>query len=155
LSRKALSGVICWNLGRGARSGAGWWWLGSGGRWGGPRGGVGEVRWWSRARGGVRGNGGEVRGVGGATGVVWAEWGVVTGTTEDGSEARYLRMRPMPVLFCVICGGLKKPTFRGIPSRNSVPLLLMNSMSSPSMLWPTRNRAVENSLAIPGLTLGL
>src|SRR5262249_54967045 len=56
-------------------------------------------------------------------------------TSEDGSEARYLRMWPMPVLACVICGGVKKPTFSGIPARNAGPAVLMDSMSSPRRLW--------------------
>jgi hypothetical protein len=51
--------------------------------------------------------------------------------------------------------GSKKASLSLISSRTGLPLLSMNWMSSPSMLCPTRNPAVENSVAIPGFTSAL
>src|SRR3954470_23720214 len=74
-------------------------------------------------------------------------------SSEAGSEERYLRIDSVPLV--VSREGLKKAWLRGISSATGRPLLSRNSTSSPSRLWPKRKAAVENSLAMPGFTVGL
>src|SRR5438067_13839557 len=74
-------------------------------------------------------------------------------TSDDGSDDRYFSTESMPL--ADESGGLKNAWLRDTSGATGLPLLYRNWTSLPSRLWPTRNAAVENSLAMPGFTAGL